>query len=163
MITNISLLKSKMKKRGITQEILATGVKIDRATLNRKLRQEGLKFTIHEANTIADYLGLSIEDTMKIFFAEKTASNERSGKDVKVIDNISRNEQRLAKAKRGAELKEIENEIILLIVSKSITYEECSKILKNISWRFSNKINNLLNGVSIQEVENASDKPASIY
>ena len=73
MIVNIALLKGKMKEHEVTQEMLADGIKIDRSTLNRKLSQEGLKFTVHEANAIVDYLCLPVEDAMKIFFAEKIA------------------------------------------------------------------------------------------
>lgn len=61
-----SKLKGKMVERGYTQDTLARAIKIDRSTLNRKLKQ-GDSFTIGEANRLVAVLGLNAEEASEIF------------------------------------------------------------------------------------------------
>ena len=59
-------LKGKMREHGVTQETLAAAVKIDRSTLNRRLKN-GEDFTIGEANRIVNTLQLTADEAMQIF------------------------------------------------------------------------------------------------
>ena len=60
-------LKGKMKENGMTQEGLAAAIKIDRSTLNRRLKT-GEDFTIGEANRIVSVLMLTADEALSIFY-----------------------------------------------------------------------------------------------
>lgn len=72
-LVNTRLLRGKMAEHGMTQDALATLMKIDRATLNRKINNEGRGFTVKEANRIAELFSLTSDEAVHIFFAETVA------------------------------------------------------------------------------------------
>lgn len=70
---NVQMLKGKLVEKGINIETLAHELGIDRATLYRKLSDNGNGLTIGEANKAVAYLGLTIDEANKIFFADTVA------------------------------------------------------------------------------------------
>ena len=67
MSTNMDKLKEKMSKCNITHEELAQKLGIDVSTLYRKLKSDGMTFTVGQLHIIVDVLGLSDDDAASIF------------------------------------------------------------------------------------------------
>lgn len=70
---NINRLKGKIVERGMSVSSLAQKIGIDRATLYRKLENDGAGLLVKDANNIAAALGLSYDEAMSIFFARYVA------------------------------------------------------------------------------------------
>ena len=64
---NIQNLKDKMDNKGVSVEMLAKEIGIDRSTLYRKLSADG-KFKISEAQKIRAALNLTDDEASNIFF-----------------------------------------------------------------------------------------------
>lgn len=62
-----------MAGKGITQEKLAEIIGIDRTTLIRKMKNDGLQFTVEEVQKIAVALSLTAQEVLDIFFTTKVA------------------------------------------------------------------------------------------
>lgn len=73
MFVNINKLKAKLVERSMSVEDLAQKMGINKATLYRKMGNGGVGFTVKDANLIVDILGLSLQEAMEIFFAQKVA------------------------------------------------------------------------------------------
>lgn len=73
MNTNMQLLKGKIVERQTTQEAVADAVGIDRSTFYRKLKTNGMSFSISEAHKIVAAIPLTMEEAMAIFFDNKVA------------------------------------------------------------------------------------------
>ena len=65
---NVNKLKGKIVEKGLSVELLAASIGVDRSSLYRKLNN-GDKITIGEAVKIKDALGLSAEEATDIFLA----------------------------------------------------------------------------------------------
>lgn len=77
---NTLMLKGKMVERGYTQDSLSVALKMNRATLNRKLSAndaDSRGFTIGEACAIAKTLPLTASEAMQIFFADVVADTRQ--------------------------------------------------------------------------------------
>ena len=72
-MVDVKKLKGKIVEKGHTITDVATAIKINRATLYRKINENGDNFTIREANDIANYLLLSPDERNTIFFASNVA------------------------------------------------------------------------------------------
>ncbi len=70
---NIQKLKGKIVENGLTIEALAKKIGIDRATMYRKLQNNGATLLVREANAIVSALNLSAEDALSIFFSQNVA------------------------------------------------------------------------------------------
>jgi len=70
---NINKLKGKIVENGQTIESLAREMGIDRASLYRKLQNDGKTMLIRDANSIAEILHLSASDALAIFFNQTVA------------------------------------------------------------------------------------------
>lgn len=70
---NINKLKGKIVENGQTIESLAREMGIDRASLYRKLQNDGKTMLIRDANNIAEILHLSASDALAIFFNQTVA------------------------------------------------------------------------------------------
>lgn len=70
---NVNKLKGKIVENGQTVESLAKEMGIDRASLYRKLQNDGKTMLIRDANNIASILGLSPSDALAIFFNQSVA------------------------------------------------------------------------------------------
>lgn len=73
MNINVNKLKGKIVERGMSISSLAEIMGIDRATLYRKLSNDGDTMLVKDANSIVSALGLSADDAVAIFFAQFVA------------------------------------------------------------------------------------------
>jgi DNA-binding phage protein len=70
---NVNLLKAKLVERGLNLTKLAEMIGIDRATLYRKLKDNGAGLLIGEANAIVRALNLTAKEATEIFFTQCVA------------------------------------------------------------------------------------------
>lgn len=68
VMVNVKKLRGKIAENDISLNDLASALNMSYDTLNRRMKN-GDKFTIKEANCIVNYLSLSAEDAIAIFFA----------------------------------------------------------------------------------------------
>ena len=73
MGVDINYLKEKMREAGRTPDQAASAMGMNTATYYRKLKADGVKFTVEEMQKIIQYLNLSEEDASRIFFAATVA------------------------------------------------------------------------------------------
>ena len=67
LATNMQLLRAKIVERRLTQEKVARSLGIDESTFSRKMKTDGMAFSIGEMHRIAEVLQLSAEDAQNIF------------------------------------------------------------------------------------------------
>ena len=70
---NIQMLTEKMASMGLSKAQLAEKIGMDRATLYRKLSQDGAGFTVIDVRSIVIALALSYSDIQEIFFENVVA------------------------------------------------------------------------------------------
>ncbi|WP_353180455.1 helix-turn-helix domain-containing protein [Delftia acidovorans] len=63
----MSKLRGKIVEAGTTQEAVADQVGINRSTFYRKVKAEGVSFTIGEIHKIANAINLTQQDAIEIF------------------------------------------------------------------------------------------------
>lgn len=67
MQVDIDRLRGKIVERRMTHEELASKIGVDTSTLSRKLKCNGLTFTVGQMHKIADALNLSHNEARQIF------------------------------------------------------------------------------------------------
>lgn len=67
MSTNMDALRAKMAELGISNETMAKRLGIDVSTFYRKLKSDGMTFTVGQIHTIVAVLGLTPEEAASIF------------------------------------------------------------------------------------------------
>lgn len=67
MVCDIQKLLSVMRAKGVTQEELACKSSISRATFNRRIKNEGVDFTLSEVKRIKTALELTDKEAIEIF------------------------------------------------------------------------------------------------
>jgi len=70
---NINKLKGKIVENGMTIGSLAEKIGVDRATLYRKMSNNGETMLVKDANSIVAALNLSVDDAVAIFFNQFVA------------------------------------------------------------------------------------------
>ena len=70
---NVNLLKAKLVERGLNLTNLAEMIGIDRATMYRKLKNNGAGLLIGEVNEIVKALKLTVKEATEIFFTQCVA------------------------------------------------------------------------------------------
>ncbi len=70
---NVYKLKGKIVEKGMTVTKLAEKIGIDRATLYRKLRNNGDTMLVKDANAIVSELKLTSDEAVAIFFSQLVA------------------------------------------------------------------------------------------
>lgn len=70
MITNMDKLRGKIAERGLTNEALADALNVDKSTFYRKIKLNGLSFSIREVHQIVDALSLSVDEAKDIFLSQ---------------------------------------------------------------------------------------------
>lgn len=70
---NIKYLKNKLRLAGHTPDEAAKAMGMNRATYYRKLKAEGVKFTIEEMQRLINFLNLTNEEALIIFFNKTNA------------------------------------------------------------------------------------------
>lgn len=69
MKTNINKLKGKLVENQKTTEQIAKAVGMDKSTFYRKVKSDGLKFTIAEVHKIVETIPLTEDEAIDIFLA----------------------------------------------------------------------------------------------
>lgn len=72
-MVNINKLKGKIVEKGFTVSELADKIDLNKATLYRKINDNGENFTIKETEKIAIILNLTAKEINDIFFAQYVA------------------------------------------------------------------------------------------
>ena len=73
MNVNVNKLKGKIVENGMTVSTLAVKIGVDRATIFRKLSNQGEPMLVKDANAIVSALHLTSEDALAIFFSQFVA------------------------------------------------------------------------------------------
>lgn len=69
MRADVDRLRGKIAEKRITQEELAKEIGMDSSTFYRKMKADGLAFTVGQMHKIADVLNLTSEEARLIFLA----------------------------------------------------------------------------------------------
>ena len=67
MSTNMDILRSKMAELKLSPEDLAREIGVDASTFYRKIKTEGVNFTVGQMHKIVDVLKLTREEAASIF------------------------------------------------------------------------------------------------
>lgn len=67
MHTDMAKLKGKITERSMTQEEVAEKIGIDSSTFSRKMKANGLTFTVGQMHKIANVLSLTNQEAVQIF------------------------------------------------------------------------------------------------
>lgn len=67
MHTDMAKLKGKITERSMTQEEVAEKIGIDSSTFSRKMKADGLTFTVGQMHKIANVLSLTNQEAVQIF------------------------------------------------------------------------------------------------
>lgn len=67
MSTNMEMLRGKMAERKMSPEDMAREIGVDASTFYRKLKTDGVTFTVGQMHKIVDVLNLSREEAASIF------------------------------------------------------------------------------------------------
>lgn len=70
---NVNKLRGKIVEKGMNVEKLSSEMGIDRATVYRKLNNNGESFTVREVRSIISILDLTTEEITSIFFSNTVA------------------------------------------------------------------------------------------
>jgi transcriptional regulator with XRE-family HTH domain len=65
--TDMAKLRGKIKEKSLTQEEVAVKIGIDGSTFSRKMKADGLTFTVGQMHKMVDILGLSKQEAIQIF------------------------------------------------------------------------------------------------
>lgn len=74
-MVDVPKLRGKMAEKELNIEKLAAEIGMNKATLYRKMADNGENFSIKEADSLSNALNLNIEEKCKIFFARNVARN----------------------------------------------------------------------------------------
>lgn len=72
MNTNMKKLRDKMAARKLSPEDMAQKIGVDPSTFYRKIKSEGVNFTVGQMHKIADVLQLTSEEATIIFLSNNS-------------------------------------------------------------------------------------------
>lgn len=72
-MVNLKKLKLKLKEKGLSVEDVSKTMGINRATLYRKIKNDGETFTVRDIDNLSRILGLQVNEINEIFFAQNVA------------------------------------------------------------------------------------------
>ena len=72
MRTDMDKLRGKIAEKRLTQDDLAGRIGVDPSTLSRKMKANGLAFTVGQMHQIVDALGLTTYEAMQIFLGKNS-------------------------------------------------------------------------------------------
>lgn len=72
MHVDIAKLRGQIVEKGFTQESLAEQLGINNSTFSRKMKTNGVAFTIGQMHQIAELLALSCDEAADIFLQENS-------------------------------------------------------------------------------------------
>ena len=67
MSTNMDILRNKMAEKKISPEVMAQRIGVDPSTFYRKIKADGINFTVGQMHKIVDILQLTKEEATSIF------------------------------------------------------------------------------------------------
>lgn len=67
MHTDMAKLRGKIAEKSMTQEEVAAKIGIDSSTFSRKMKADGLSFTVGQMHKIVDVLSIPPDEAIKIF------------------------------------------------------------------------------------------------
>lgn len=67
MHTDMAKLKGKIAEKSMTQEEVATKIGINSSTFSRKMKTEGLSFTVEQIHRIVELLDITPSEAVQIF------------------------------------------------------------------------------------------------
>lgn len=67
MHTDMAKLRGKIAEKSLTQEEVASMIGVDGSTFSRKMKANGLTFTVEQMHKIADVLALTNQEAVQIF------------------------------------------------------------------------------------------------
>ena len=73
MSMNVNKLRAKIVEKGLSIDIVAKEIGINRSSLYRKLNNAGETLTIKEANAIVKVLNITADEATDIFFGNTVA------------------------------------------------------------------------------------------
>jgi len=76
MRVDINRLKGSIAARGMTQESVAKAIGIDNSTFIRKMKCEGVAFSVGQMHKLVDVLAISPEEAAAIFLASNSQKCE---------------------------------------------------------------------------------------
>ena len=76
MQVNINALRKSITEKGMTQESVAKAIGVDASTFTRKMKSEGLSFSIGQMHKIVAVLSISKEQATDIFLSENSQKCE---------------------------------------------------------------------------------------
>lgn len=83
MQMNTAKLKGKMVERGYSSETLAKAIGIDTSTFYRKMKAQGIMFTLGQMQGMTKILNLTREEACDIFLCQNSHKREISQNDTK--------------------------------------------------------------------------------
>lgn len=69
MTCNIALLRGKIVEKEVSQEQLSEKLGVSPSTVTRKMKAQGLAFTVGQMHKIIDFLQLTPSEAQKIFLS----------------------------------------------------------------------------------------------
>ena len=69
-MVNLKKLKLKLKEKGLSVEDVSKTMGINRATLYRKIKNDGETFTVRDIDKLSRVLGLQVDEINEIFLLE---------------------------------------------------------------------------------------------
>lgn len=67
-MVDIEALKATISDRGISIDVIAKDLEMDKSTFYRRLSKNGEEFTVREVAKLSEVLGLNAEASSEIFF-----------------------------------------------------------------------------------------------
>lgn len=80
MRVDVNKLKGNIAEKGMTQEAVAKAIGIDAGTFSRKMKCDGLAFTVGQMHQIVDILDITPSEAAHIFLAENSQKCEISAR-----------------------------------------------------------------------------------
>lgn len=72
MRVDVDRLKGSIVARGMTQEAVAHAIGVDNSTFCRKMKCDGIAFSVGQMHKLVDLLKITPEEAMQIFLCENS-------------------------------------------------------------------------------------------
>lgn len=76
MQVNVNMLRESIAEKGMTQEAVAKAIGVDNSTFIRKMKSDGLSFSVGQMHKIVDVLSISKTRATDIFLSENSQKCE---------------------------------------------------------------------------------------
>lgn len=76
MVVNIPMLRGRIIENGYNVQSFAERIGIDRSTFYRRIKDDGLSFTVSEIHAMIDALHLTEEEAARVFLFKNSQKRE---------------------------------------------------------------------------------------